>query len=339
MEFILDAYKEFSEIPRKLDGPVVQVPLHMESSTYIDDKILHNILQTFKTGNLHRFRYFGVSVELTIAGSTKKKEDFIVYYTCFLAYLFKKKAGRDIQHVSIKLVCYDGEKKLPGTNESLTPYHINGGITMSGGVSADVVVYRNEEIIKVLTHELVHAFGLDAKYTSPEQESFFNEYFGITCRSATINESFTDSLACYINTVVYSFLYNRKNPTGEFKKRFAQERRHILSQACKVLSHNGYYKEGGVLRNRHLVCEKTHVTSYYVLKAVVYTDVSAFERMLLENSLCIHLGTYIGILKNNLPLFVKNAKLSNPSKRNSSLRMSKLDLLELVYGPKTAISI
>lgn len=336
MDIVLNAYDEFAHIGFEDRREVEAVPLRMESSTYIDDKILRSILLTFKTGNLHRFRYFGVSVELTIAGSTQQTEKFLVYYTCFLTYLFKKKAGRDIQRLSVKLVCYGGKKTLPGLSEGLTAYHVNGGITMSGGVSADVIVYRNEEIVKVLTHEMVHAFGLDAKYISPEQESFFNDYFGITCKSATINESFTDALACYINTVVYAFLSSRESFGKAFLRALARERRHILSQAYKVLAHNGYYKKGGMLLNRNPVCEKTHVTSYYVLKAVVYKDISGFVEMLNENRLCIDLHRYIGILKRNLPLFVRGIKTPKRSKSKSSLRMSRLDLLSIA---EPAISI
>jgi hypothetical protein len=202
---------------------------------------------------------------------------------------------------------------------------------MSGGISADVIVYRNEEIVKVLTHELIHAFGLDAKFISPEEEAFVNEYFGITCKSATINESFTDALACYINTVMYTYLSNRVHATfaTNFAKNFELERRHIVAQARKVLVHNGYYKKDGVLMNDNMVCEKTHVTSYYVLKAVVYTDISDFVAMLNQNRLCIDLKTYTDILKTNLPLFVKNLNISkNQKQKKSSLRMSSLDVLD-----------
>lgn len=329
MDFILEAYKEFLQLRPMKERPVQQVPLQMESSTYIDQKILRDILSSFKTGNLHVFYYVGVHTELTIAGATPSMERFLLFYMCFLIYLFKHKAGRDIQRLSVKLVCYDGKKHLPGNNEDLTPYHVNGGITMSGGISADVVVYRKEEIVKVLTHELIHAFGLDAKFISPEDEAFVNDYFGITCKSATINESFTDALACYINTVIHTYLSYRDTFSKQFDKNFASERRHITSQACKVLVHNGYYKKNGVLMNNNKVCEKTHVTSYYVLKAVVYTDISEFLAMLTDNRLCIDVNRYISILKKNLPLFVKNLKLSNKKtfSKKSSLRMSRLDVL------------
>jgi hypothetical protein len=303
----------------------------MESSTYIDDKILREIVEKFKTGNMHAFYYAGVRTELTIVGSNTKTEKFLLFYTCFLIYLFKHKAGRDIQQLSVKLVCYGGKKTLPGSKYPLTPFHVNGGITMSGGISADVIVYRNEEIVKVLTHELIHAFGLDAKFISPEEEAFVNEYFGITCKSATINESFTDALACYINTVMYTYLSNRVHATfaTNFAKNFELERRHIVAQARKVLVHNGYYKKDGVLMNDNMVCEKTHVTSYYVLKAVVYTDISDFVAMLNQNRLCIDLKTYTDILKTNLPLFVKNLNISkNQKQKKSSLRMSSLDVLD-----------
>lgn len=327
MDIVLEAYKEFLEMFPVKERPVQKVPLDMESSTYIDKKILREIQSMFKTGNMHTFYYCGVRVQLIIAGAKPALERFLLFYTCFLIYLFKKKVGRDIQQLTLKLVCYHGKKCLPCMKEHLTAYNVNGGVTMSMGVSADVVVYRNEEIVKVLTHELIHAFGLDAKYIPPEEERFVNEYFGIVCRSVTINESFTDALACYINTVMYTYLSSRGGFVKAFRKNFEAERKHIFTQACKVLVHNGYYKKDGKIMNNSLVCEKTHVTSYYVLKAVVYMDVSEFVKMLEENSLCIDLHRYISIIKKNLLLFVNEADLSKKPKSKSSLRMSSLDVL------------
>lgn len=64
------------------------------------------------------------------------------------------------------LVAYvdlDVPKRLPRRSARLTPRHINSGVTLRRGTEcATVLVFRRQQRVKVLVHELLHALGLAA---------------------------------------------------------------------------------------------------------------------------------------------------------------------------------
>ena len=237
--------------------------------------------------------------------------------------------------LDVTLIYFKRRKNL--TSRPLKPLHINSGVTSSYSTEATVVVYRKEEMVKVLTHEMIHAFGLDAKNISEDQEAFVNKYFNITCKSVTINESFTDSLACYINTVMYTFYerYDNIKFDKKLEKNFAKEKMHMLKQAEKVLVYNGYYKSGNIIKSDKPVCEYTHVTSYYVIKALIYNNLEPFVKMLNDTNMIIDVPRYIDIVKGNMQAFIDVIKLDKSSIKEKNLNMTCLNILKVFGGVKT----
>lgn len=315
---IKKAYKEFKKL--RLDKMHnTRVPVNTSGYDYFDEKIKQDIQLNIKEAEKYSFTFQNVNVSISMANLDDLK-DFLIYHSCFLIYLFTMYARKHLDRLDIMLIGYEGEKKLPEKGKAVTPYHVNGGVTLSGASEASIVVYRREEVIKVLTHEMIHAFHLDAKFISSEQESFFNEYFNITCKSVTINESFTDALAIIINTVLYGILH------GNLKKCFKKEIDHILKQARTILIHYGYQKKNGKLIVNTPVCERTHTVSYYVLKAVVFSNLEEFLLLLGKNNMCISIDEYMAFLRAKLPDFAKNINLNVVKSEN--LKMSSLDMAE-----------
>jgi len=374
INFIRQAYTEFCKL--KLQNKLsdkTYVSINLDDLNYIDQRIINEIKTKFPHGEQHHIEFCGINVKIIIAGGNNIKR-FLLFYTCFLIYLFKVHVGKILDNISITFICYEGKKHLPDDNSNLGPFEVNGGVTISMGTSAKIFVYRYEEIVKVLTHEMIHAFGLDAKTINENDEDFLNKYFNITCKSATINESFTDSLACLINAIMYTHFSLKKDIDDSiFIKRcwknIQKERKHIIHQAQKVLSFNNYKKHNGVLYREQPICETTHVTSYYVIKAIVYQNLTDFITLLSNTKMCIDIYNYIHIIKKNLPIFVHHIKLVNNPKReqldspkpkkhlpsqwngggaktvqenlatpnyynHKNLKMSSLDILELYNGLK-----
>lgn len=315
---IKKAYKEFKKL-RLESFSSMKVPIDTSGYDYFDEKIKQDIQLNIKEADKYTTTFQNVELSISVANLDDLK-DFLIYHSCFLIYLFTNKAKKTLDRLDITLIGYDGEKKLPRHGKAVTPFHVNGGVTLSGASDASIVVYRREEVIKVLTHEMIHAFHLDAKFISREQESFFNEYFNITCKSVTLNESFTDALAITINTVLYGMLH------GNMKKCFAKEIDHMLKQAQTILVHYGYVREKGKLVAKRPICEQTHTVSYYVLKAVVFSNLEEFLALLGENNMCISVDKYMAFLRAKLPEFAKKIDLNVVKSEN--LKMSSLDMAE-----------
>ena len=343
IHFIRQSYQEFCKLRlEKLINPKTLVPIDVNGIGYIDNRIVQDINKYFPYGEQHHVEFCGIDTKIVLAGADAHLSKFLLFYTCFLIYMFKVHVGKLLTSIDITLICYDGKKHLPDDQSTLGPFEINGGVTMTQGDHAEIVVYRYEEIVKVLTHEMIHAFGLDAKHISANDESFVNEYFNLmtsmTCKSATLNESFTDALACFINAVMYTNFLRipEEKFVSVFLRNMEKERRHVFSQAQKVLMFNGYKSPEGQLHNDAPICEKTHVTSYFVIKSVVYEDLLSFYKMIASGRLCIDVSQYINLIKRNLKWFAKKISLENKLRlKSKSLKMSSLDILELYRGVKT----
>lgn len=345
IQFIKQSYIDFTTVipPIRKYGNLENIPSHkinLEAFSYLHPKILDDIKSqdALSTGNRYDFHFEGIDIVFICANASSHHERFLLFYTCFLVYLFKTKLGKHLSKLMVQLIWYHGKKTLPEPNEKLSSFHINSGVTItqSIGAVAEILVYREEEMIKVLTHEMIHAFGLDAKNIPEEKERYINEHFKLNCKSANINESFTDSLACLINTVIYTYLQRPKDFDKQYAINIKKESKHILNQAMKVLVHNKYFIQKSQLQQppqAHLshashVCESTHVTSYYVLKAVVYSDLSRFIQLLSINHMNIDINAYIEFIQNTVPKFEKILKFRRQNKKN--LNMTILNIFHIL---------
>jgi hypothetical protein len=186
-------------------------------------------------------------------------------------------------------------------------------------------------MIKVLTHELIHAFGLDDKYIQDMKVIDITNKF-CTTQSININETFTDAFACLINMVMFSILKSRGVDFNiKCKLNFELELDFIKAQAHKVLLLNNYNLYSSNITCKHKNLEETNGIAYYVLKAVIFESFPKFiikqNYMLKDDAHLIKLID-IGLKKVNWSTFGKNEYIKLKNKR--SLRMSSIDIIKLI---------
>lgn len=302
-------------------------------------------LPHFRKMRVYKFKVDYINIDLEIAGflgnhsnSAPKIEDIIVFYVQFLVHFCTRFSNKDITDLHIRIFLFNGSKRFPSQSTTeLTSMNVNSGYTQyyEHSPKRTIVVYRSEEVLKVFTHEMIHAFGLDDKMIN-DPNSFFARTFNISnnkaagCLSLNINESFTDAFACYFNAVIYSHLSRES-----FQKVMKKERDHIIKQGVKVL----YYLKHSQIA--HTICESANVTAYYILKAIIYMKLEPFIEMLEINKCNIQVDRYVDILRENLQDFLKyytyqtthnNQRITRISMDrlvNRSLKMSSLDILTI----------
>ena len=146
-----------------------------------------------------------------------------------------------------------------------------------------------------------------------------------------INESLTDTLACVYNAVMYALLSGSKSP----HKVLDIERRYILTKARDIINFLGYtiHSTKGIIKSPSIK-EHTHVTAYYVLKALNWFYLPDF----LNKYVPWDESRYVSIILDNLsrPDFwgfvMQTKKLSN-----RSTRMSKIDINTVLYSRKSKL--
>jgi len=78
------------------------------------------------------------------------------------ASLLREATGRSHESVSIVFVATPSPRLLPEQPRgAVGPEHINDGVTFFRYSPPRVLVWREEDADKVITHELVHRFGID----------------------------------------------------------------------------------------------------------------------------------------------------------------------------------
>ena len=147
----------------------------------------------------------------------------------------------------------------PEPGQPVMPVNINGGVTMLR--TGRIVVYRREDACKVLVHELLHLHGLDqALRNAPRAEARLRARYGVVAVDRGvplgINEAFTETLACYLHTIWWSFA-RKRSPESSLRRVSA----HVRSVADRTTTHYG-----GTLA----YVEGTHCFAYVACRAALW---------------------------------------------------------------------
>lgn len=227
-------------------------------------------------------------------------------------------------------------KKIASPNKPLvTSYNVNSGLTIIDGHAnkSEVFVFRREEVVKVLIHEIIHAMKLDAHFQGDTLS--IKRFFGLPATySLNVNESFTETYACLLNVAIATLL--SQSSYRDFQSNLLKEQQFILMQGSRVaellkipIDTNGYLQP-----NTHYE-ETTNVIAYYILKAVVFANINVFVTFLLPPSCKVKMNSvqFIELLKKHIPKTTFDNRNNNFAEysynKNISMKMSSIDTLKL----------
>lgn len=263
-----------------------------------------------------------------------KIANFICDYSCFIIY-YLNKINTNSRDINLYLYNYD-EKKIKPIDGILRSINVNSGLTLYSHDNSEVLVYRKEEMIKVLTHELIHALGIDAKYIDDMKVINITNKF-CTTNNININETFTDAFACLINLVMFTILKDGKNDFNKkYKLNFKLELDFIKAQAHNILLLNNYNLSNSDITCKYKNLEETNGIAYYVLKALIFKTFPEF--IIKQNYMLKDEASFINLINNSIAnvnwrTFGKNEYFKLKNKR--TLRMSSIDIKKLINFKKT----
>ena len=248
----------------------------------------------------NRFDYTldGVRVKLVVwipTSLTTLKVNLPLLIMVFNYFLFTlnrvQHRKRSTALADVTVVCGDIPKTFPGAaGVMLSHSHINSGYTERWGIPPDdqrkVVVYRTEELLKVLLHELIHLYDIDFHNYDP---SFDNALMNAFCLGVhkphkneinplALYESFTETLASYGNIIAHTLFTEVKHVASAndvpwdvirrgVEARFRREQlfyRRQVQRICWFASRHGRY------------IEDSHVFSYYIVKWAIFKHFPEF---------------------------------------------------------------
>lgn len=254
----------------------------------------------FLTGFLVECVYENITIKLNIYGVEPREHEESIRKILLRLITFCKFLKNEIimEVVSVNIWLTNVKKMLPSVvEEVITEDHVNSGSTLVskntglGGQNSIIYIWRKEELLKVLLHECIHAFGIDNKLIwdakAADYNKQFRETFCIDNEFATVNEIYAELMATIYNSM-FVLLERRAFGNSNQKISIKSEQIHSIEQMSKILHHYGYKQFSEIFRNKEGsgICkkfpQKTNVMSYYVMKACFLNNPSAMYKFLVE---------------------------------------------------------
>lgn len=304
-------------------------------SDFISANIMADIKGNMKYVYTVNYKFQGRTINLTIISRKKdpSKVSFLFTMVNLFQYILNKleKCDKDL---NLFLIESSKKKMKPKDGRDFTSDNVNTGVTFIYFFESyrDIYIFREEEMLKVLIHELVHFYDLDQKTIKTDIEHDLNELFNLRGKSINVNESFTDTYACILNLLIYCSLKTKLERQSyswyvrECNKAFKREHKFILEQSINILKHNGYQMINGRIVPTREISETTSVTSYYILKAIVFCDINMFLKYLDDHHFKLqNVIKYVEIIKTLLPVYTENVRKAFTSSSRKGLRMTIID--------------
>lgn len=194
----------------------------------------------------------------------------------FIVNIFNKIKKRNI--ININLLNINSKKfiNLKRKNQLISD-NINSGYTQSDFINPDndfIVLYRLEEINKVLTHEMIHLYKLHTSYKFSHQELY--DIFKSSNKHFSIYESFTEVLA----TIIYTFYFTHTNNLN-FNKIMNLQLKFSFLQSAKILLNQNI---SNIYNMKHInIVENTNAISYYLFKNIILNNFNDFKDLFYSN--------------------------------------------------------
>jgi len=165
---------------------------------------------------------------------------------------------------------------------------VNTAFTTTCPKDSEIVVFRQEEWLKVLIHESFHNFALD--FSDMDNTDAHNCILNIFKVKSDVNlyESYTEFWAEIINALFCSFFSIKDKTDIEDFLKHSQffinfERTYSFFQMVKVLHFMGLeYKDLYLLKKKNIISrenlykENTNVLSYYIIKCILMNNYQGF---------------------------------------------------------------
>ena len=353
---------ETKNITRNVD-PLIEIEEREKitrdiQNRYVEPKIqqlIINSLKTDKHGKGRRIRY-------TLKMDHSKLE-YVVYFTTFnreldldyldmcavniftLVHFLSKSRSHDceIQTLELHIFLTPFKKLLPKKKgATIGPENVNSGMTLPCQKTTRIIIFRQEEFMKLVVHETVHALGIDIPHKFYQYYSEqLDRIFGIDS-TYNLNETYTEFWAVTIN-ILFQIIQSIEpggdrradDPThikGLIQDCYSLETTFSRIQTIKVLDWMGL-SLGDIVNHaekRGDFSEDTHVFAYYILKYLLMeniTDVLSvvaghinFSDGLSDDAIRGRIDRLIGIIDHSLKRdgFIQRFFLDERSIRNIS---------------------
>ena len=173
-----------------------------------------------------------------------------------------------ISQLDINLYLLNDKKKVDISMKQLGKEEINSGSCLRGDTTV-ITIYRKEEVMKVVIHELIHAFQYDDFVDTPQIIKHYQKKYNISSQEINTNEAYTEIWANIINCYLISQKVKRSQ-YNLFLVLIALEKVFVEFQTNKVIFLTNLQKQ------KIDINKDTNVLSYFIIRNELYLRLNAF---------------------------------------------------------------
>jgi hypothetical protein len=289
--FFNELYKKWKNIINKINITSLNIEKinsfsenHVEENKFTSKEIIDDI----KKNLIHGYRIVYENNEI-IYFTNKKTISKYVYHICKIIKSLKILFNRE--NIPQKLTFFESSKKKTfpkNKNKILGPTECNSGVTFttfSQHKNGEITLYRKEEILKVLIHELIHANLIDSNIFLSKNSEKINDYFCVKY-NILLNETYTETMATIMNILYIGIIHKMKKL--EINKLFQNEVKYSIYICSKIMKYYNF-KDFNVFKKRENECnsffpQATNVVAYYLFKPILLLNYKIYGSLLKKYS-------------------------------------------------------
>lgn len=262
-----------SDIPVNIKDVVAYNEKYLGGGDYIDKDIASMAIKLTRA-KMYTWSNINIYIMGASVGEIDRHYESVCYitekYTRFVKAFYNiKNVNRE--PVTILIYLTNAKKRFPTDGSILTPKHINSGFTIPSNNL--VVVYRKEELNKVLLHELTHLYDVDKGPIEKSVTEDVHRYFNMDPSiRLLLNESLTEFFAAIMNILFASVEPFDNLDEKVVYKLLEKERVFMDIQAKRVIAYTQLCVKNDVQKYR----EATNVIAYYVVKGAMFNQYSKY---------------------------------------------------------------
>ena len=312
-----EIYLDFKKNNTKKDIKIIEetnFEINNYTGEFITDKII-NKLSKLKFSKIINYKFLNTNVEIKLYYNTitQKNINDIIDTINFTMTTFKY-LNNYKENIKLYIYYSNNNKKFNiNKKNQLIHENINSAFTTYYKNETDenqnyIVIYRTEELNKVLIHELLHLYNLTNFKVKSNIDliKLFN-----TNNELLISEAYVETFAI----LLYTFLYSKKN-NKDFNKLLNKQILFSLFQSSKILLNQNIKK----LEYPIKINEKANSISYYFIKSSILLNLNLFNNFNLDiNKIYLDNSNKINKFNKNISDSLYNKDFINKINQNLKL--------------------
>ena len=305
-----EIFDMFSQINKKNNNYVLEEkePTKInifENNPYIPQSF-KNTIRGFHKNYSYRVRFQKCSVYLNIHCKDENIDELLYHILEILKFMM----SIDDNKRSFKLHIYLTDYKKSLSRGIYTPEGVNSGSTDR---NHSIVIWRKEDILKVLIHEIIHLLGFDNLEDTDDIIDHYNKKYNLGNKKLNIYEAYTEIWALLIHSYYLAWVTQKTLTTKISVKELFLDYVLIEKYWCNELGGKllGFFKIG------EDVDKRTNTTSYYIIKTEILNDLKGFLELCKNPKLSIKINDNVRFL-DYLKNLSKIKKIKSSQKRLSS---------------------